>query len=407
MNDQSEEDEKIESLEKFILNNPDLEKIELMLGDFNLFETLSLVNAEIRHSNVLSWLLDPSQNHGTGNYFLNLFIKRLISENKSEIDFISVFDAELFDLNNVEVRREWRNIDILVIIKEIGIKVVIAIENKIKSTESNNQLERYRKIVYDEFKDYDKILIYLTPEGAVPSDENWISFNHNTISELVEKLLDSKNDQLNESITEFIQQYNKVLKRYVVGNSEIECICKQIYKKHKQALDLIFQYKPDIVSDISDFLKNIIESQSHTIIENATKTTIRFTTQTIDDKVPKISEGWLKSKRILIYEIYITDEKTIMRFYIGPGNKYKRESIYNFFRLQDDLFTRTRNKLSPQYQTVYQKELLQVNKNDRIEFDDIKIKLKKKWEDFISNDMIKIDNYIENDQGFFNTLKDY
>ena len=61
-------------LEKFILNNPELDKLESMLSDFNLFETLNLVNTEIRHSNVLSWLLNPNENHGLGTYFLNIFI---------------------------------------------------------------------------------------------------------------------------------------------------------------------------------------------------------------------------------------------------------------------------------------------------------------------------------------------
>jgi hypothetical protein len=59
--------EEKEKLEQFILNNPDLDRLEEMLSDFNLFETLDLVNAEIRHSNVLSWLLNPNENHGLCN----------------------------------------------------------------------------------------------------------------------------------------------------------------------------------------------------------------------------------------------------------------------------------------------------------------------------------------------------
>jgi hypothetical protein len=46
--------EDIKLLEDFVLNNPELEKLENMLDQFNVFETLNVVNAEIRHSNVLS-----------------------------------------------------------------------------------------------------------------------------------------------------------------------------------------------------------------------------------------------------------------------------------------------------------------------------------------------------------------
>jgi hypothetical protein len=60
----------IEKLKNFILNNHDLEKLESMLLDFNVFETLNIVKNEIRHSNVLSWLLKPNANHGIVYIFL-------------------------------------------------------------------------------------------------------------------------------------------------------------------------------------------------------------------------------------------------------------------------------------------------------------------------------------------------
>ncbi len=44
----------LDVLENFILNNPELDKLENMLSLFNVFETLNIVNAELRHSSVLS-----------------------------------------------------------------------------------------------------------------------------------------------------------------------------------------------------------------------------------------------------------------------------------------------------------------------------------------------------------------
>jgi hypothetical protein len=76
------EKEEIAELEDFLLNNPELETLEGLLSQFNIFETLNMVNAEVRHSNVLAWLLNPLSNHGVGDYFLRHFLKHLISENK-------------------------------------------------------------------------------------------------------------------------------------------------------------------------------------------------------------------------------------------------------------------------------------------------------------------------------------
>ena len=43
---------------------------------FNPFKVLQVDNYEIRHSNVLAWLMDPKQNHDLGSYF----IKKLIAK---------------------------------------------------------------------------------------------------------------------------------------------------------------------------------------------------------------------------------------------------------------------------------------------------------------------------------------
>ncbi len=43
------------ALEEFVLNNPELERLEGMLDTFNVFETLKMVNVEIKHSNFLAF----------------------------------------------------------------------------------------------------------------------------------------------------------------------------------------------------------------------------------------------------------------------------------------------------------------------------------------------------------------
>jgi len=49
-----------EALEDFLIENPDLERLEIMLGEFNLFEALGVVRQELRHSDFLGFLLDRS-----------------------------------------------------------------------------------------------------------------------------------------------------------------------------------------------------------------------------------------------------------------------------------------------------------------------------------------------------------
>jgi len=400
-----ENEKDLQELERFILDNPEMEKLEGMLSDFNLFETLSLVHAEIRHSNVLSWLMTPAQNHGLGSYFLNLFLKHFISENKNTVEGVDVFKVEMLNYTDVEVRREWKKIDILIVIKDPGEKLVIAVENKVKSGEHSNQLTRYREIVEKEFAGFEKLFVFLTPDPVIPGDENWVNFSYGSIAALIDTTLRNKKNQLSENIYTFIKQYSQILKRYIVGNSEIEKISKQIYQKHKTALDIIFQYKPDLASDISDFLQTLIHQEQKVIFDSAGKTLIRFTTPTIDFLIPKVSQGWIKSRRLVVYEFHNYDNKLMLRLYIGPGDKELRELLFDFCAKKPDLFPLTQHSMGLKHHCVYQKEFLRKHEYEQKEYEDLVQIIRKKWKDFVDNKLPQIDNYFHSlnaDLGRFN-----
>lgn len=55
-----------ESLEAFVTDNPDLEHLEALLAQFNIFEAIGTVRHEVRHSDFLAYLLNPQENHGLG-----------------------------------------------------------------------------------------------------------------------------------------------------------------------------------------------------------------------------------------------------------------------------------------------------------------------------------------------------
>ncbi len=48
----------------------ELECIKSLLDRFNMFETIGFVDQDLMHSNFLAPLLDPRQNHGLGDAFL-------------------------------------------------------------------------------------------------------------------------------------------------------------------------------------------------------------------------------------------------------------------------------------------------------------------------------------------------
>ncbi len=140
----------IQLLEKF-LQDEDLESLEDIVEEFNVFEVLGAVSQEIRHSNFLAWLLDPSGNHGLGDYFLKRFLWKTTSLGREQgVHTISPIEVDGLELANVSVRREWRNIDILLV--NDAQRFVCAIENKVEAAEHSDQLARYARRCRNEFR---------------------------------------------------------------------------------------------------------------------------------------------------------------------------------------------------------------------------------------------------------------
>ena len=54
------------NLERFVIENEPLERLESRLSEFNIFETLGIQHYEIRHSNTLAYWMNPSESHGLG-----------------------------------------------------------------------------------------------------------------------------------------------------------------------------------------------------------------------------------------------------------------------------------------------------------------------------------------------------
>ena len=208
-------------------------------GTVNVFDVLKSSRVEIRHSNVLAWLLNPKANHGVGDRFLLAFLKECVREEivatKAQITLLTN------DWSGISVFREWFGLDILIVCEKV--KWVIAIENKIDSREHDDQLERYRKSVEDAYSTFGKMFLYLTPEGIPQKMENkkrkWSPISYAAISSALNEILHSC--EVCDHAKTIIENYYEIVRREIMEDSELKDICQRIYDKHYDALNLIFE----------------------------------------------------------------------------------------------------------------------------------------------------------------------
>ena len=103
-----------QKLQNFLLDFEAFQELSKWTGNFNIFKVLGITQAELKHSNMLAWLLDPNGNHQLGDSFLKLFLQELF------INITPTFDVLLADLYKFEIYREWHRIDIFLIQRKIS-----------------------------------------------------------------------------------------------------------------------------------------------------------------------------------------------------------------------------------------------------------------------------------------------
>lgn len=144
--DDSQSKKYIKTLNEFVVNCQDLQKPDQFVGKFNIFRVLRFEYGELRHSNMLAWLFDPTQSHGLGDLFLRRWLMRILLESKVDSNTLNPVDVDSGGFVSVDVYRESWHIDLVILIKTLQKESwVIAIENKVLSTQGEGQLARYRE----------------------------------------------------------------------------------------------------------------------------------------------------------------------------------------------------------------------------------------------------------------------
>lgn len=242
---------------------------------YNVFNILNISRQELRHSDFLSFLFDPSKSGNLGQQFLQNFLILLAKDNKAST--LNFFDTLYGNINNVKVYREMATkdgrIDILIqleLSKDKKQKVVIAIENKVDSDQHDNQLEKYKDYLFKEYKDYIKIMLYLTPNKAESGYDEWAEIDYDFIIKVLNRL-DTNN--IDNTLVTLIDDYKKLIRsEFDMMNdneSELKNQALEIYKRNRPILDFIYDMKPNWIKETSKILCSLLEQKgAKIVIEN-------------------------------------------------------------------------------------------------------------------------------------------
>lgn len=307
------------------ITDPDFEKLELAMREPNIFRALAIERQEIRHSNFFAYLLDPGENHGLGEILLRKFLRDIFADTRAQGR--TLFDADLMDFSQVDVRREWRGIDILIDFPHD----VIVVENKVDSSEHSQQLSRYRSVVNGEFNAKQKHFVFLTPLGSDPVDEGdrkvYINYSYQQIASILANVLELYRDSISDKMALYIEDYLTTINRELLMNDKLNDLARKVYKAHQSAFDFVFENRPDPASVLYPYFEKELKTHGF-VLGSRNKGYVRFTSPELAERLPKTGEGW-PDKEVFLFEIdyFWSDQNAVGKAVISPGNEALRETI--------------------------------------------------------------------------------
>jgi len=88
------------------------------------------------------------------------------------------------------------------------------------------------------------VILTLEDEEAfdVAEETDYVGWSHSRIYQIISYVVRQREDRIPEDAKIFIEHYLTTLRRITMQDKEIAELCKQIYRRHKDAIDLIVEY---------------------------------------------------------------------------------------------------------------------------------------------------------------------
>lgn len=182
-------------------------------------------------SNILSFYLNPKEEHGLNNIVLKALLS--VAEEKTKVVYSNV------NLSNISVLREYttesgNRIDIVLQNEEI----VIGIENKIMAQVYNN-LRDYSNTLENINKNAVKILLSLKDETKVAAENGFVNISYNELFNRLKQNLSEYEDKQNKWYIYFID-FMKNLEEFEV-EKEMEEIINEWIKYHQEEINGFYE----------------------------------------------------------------------------------------------------------------------------------------------------------------------
>jgi hypothetical protein len=400
----------IEALKALQADASELERIENLLDRFNVFEAIGFGKQETMHSQFLAFLLDPAQNHGLGDLFLMRFLEKVSEFNdESAAPKVSV-SAENGYLDQTRVETEIHTgdgrVDIL-LLNGAG-RWAMVIENKIWTIEHSGQLKKYHRFVTESHPSWRVLGVYLTPFGALPASredkEKYRSLSYSAVCAVVDEVLRSRDPSIRSDVRVSLVHYARMVRRSIVGDPEVINLCRDLYRKHKRAFDLVYEHRPEPSPSVRRLLSRLVnETDGMLLLGNYTNKYVYFHPEAWE--VPALDTG--KDRHGFFRFVFHNNfDQLVLYLETSLGDASTRQRLYEMGRKDEVLFNMLEDPDTEEYPKLYSRAFLTPEHYRKHTEDEREQEVRRQWGEYIDEDLPRIDEALREERWIWESVEE-
>ena len=377
-----------------LVDDEDFRGLDRRFGRFNIFEAMGNVRRELEHSNLLGYLLTPERPHDLGADLLRRVLRAFIEKLPRERRPLRALDVVIGDLDDAIVHRERNHIDLLIEVPTL--KLVVVIENKVGAKAADGQLARYKVRTRAAYPDWRHLFVFLTPDGADPEDVDYLPFSYVDLAGVIAGLTAERAINHSGDVVLILRHYLEMLRRHIVPDEELKEIALRIYERHREALDFIFESRPE-PGNLLGVVRDALKKGPSLREDRQVSSIVRFVPEEWDSVVALNAcprEMWTKTGRNLLFEVksfatpaYDFSDRILLSLILGPGTPELRNHFFSRARAAPSVFRGGSKASGKDWTTLYSIELL--TKAAALKMDDEQkvAALDAAWTTFASKDL--------------------
>jgi PD-(D/E)XK nuclease superfamily protein len=365
----------------------ELAKLSTFKNRPSFLSALGAVRSELKHSNFLAFLLDPSQKHDLKDRFLKALLAEINKHSKVRTEVLA--NLHTMDLTATAVYRERYGIDILLL--NAHQRFAIIIENKTTTREHDDQLKRYWKTVTREYPWLSRqIGILLSVYERLPQTQSqrYVSISYGAICSAGEQLLRTVGNTVPDWTRNYLAEYISAIRREFVGDPNVLDLVWKISLQFKDELEFLDNNSPN--QHIRQKLLSLIEGVSLLQVERDITNEVSFSLVDWSASQSLANRKQEPYKCRIVFWFHLSGDSVDLLLSPDPDARKVEDRLLSLFAKRPDAF-QTREVFEREgWKVIWSRRFLSPDDFEKKTRGEIMKQLETRWHLFLHADLPRL-----------------